>query len=117
MRPEERDPAYLLDIVLAARAAIDYLGLRDLSALEQDPVVLSAIEHQLIVLGEAARRVSDGTKQRHAEIPWSNAVGMRNILVHEYGRVDVGEVARTVREDLPGLTAQLEPLLPPEPNE
>jgi uncharacterized protein with HEPN domain len=117
MRPEERDPAYLLDIVLAARAAVDYLGARDRSALEQDPLVLSAIEHQLIVLGEAARRVSEATTRRHAEIPWSKAVGMRNILVHEYGRVDVGEVARTVREDLPALIAKLEPLLPPEPSE
>lgn len=42
---------------------------------------------------------------------------MRNILVHEYGRVDVGEVTRTVRDDLPGLIAKLEPLLPPEPSE
>lgn len=40
---------------------------------------------------------------------------MRNILVHEYGRVDVEEVWRTVRDDLPALVTALEALLPTAP--
>lgn len=116
MRPEDRDPAYMLDMLLAAREAIDYLGRRDRGDLQNDRLVLSAIAHQLIVLGEAARRVSSSAKRAHPQVPWGSAVGMRNILVHEYGQVDVGEIVRTVRHDLPALIDSLESLLPPEPS-
>jgi uncharacterized protein with HEPN domain len=117
MRPEERDPALLLDMVLAARDALEFLGGRGPGQLEADRLVLSAVEHQLIVLGEAAARVSGALKAERPDIPWAKIVGMRNILVHEYGRVDVGEIARTVHEDLPDLLTALEPLLPTEPPE
>lgn len=115
MLPEDRDPAYLLDIVLAARQAIEFVGDRDAEALAQDDLVRSATEHCLIVIGEASRRVSSAFRERHPEIALAKASGMRNILVHEYGRVDVLEVWRTVRDDLPSLIGALELLLPSEP--
>lgn len=92
MQPEERDPAHLLDIVLAARQAIAFVGDRD-----------------------AARRVSSTFREGHPEVALAKATGMRNILVHEYGPVDVAEVWRTVRDDLRSLIAALEALLPPRP--
>jgi len=115
MRPEDKDPGCLLDIVLAARKAVEYLGDRDAVALEADELVLSAIEHNLIIIGEAARKVSPAFHEQHPEIGLGKAIGMRNILVHEYGRVDVDEVWRTVQEDLPALVVVLESLLPPKP--
>jgi len=36
MRPDDRDLAYVLDIVMAARRAIEYLGERERGALEAD---------------------------------------------------------------------------------
>jgi uncharacterized protein with HEPN domain len=115
MLPEGRDPAHLLDMLLAARQAITFLGARDKAALEADALVLSAVEHQLIVLGEAARRVSADFKERHPEVVWSRPVGMRNVLVHDYGSIEVGEVVQTVRVDLPALVRQLTLLVPREP--
>jgi uncharacterized protein with HEPN domain len=96
MRPEERGSAYLLNIVLATPSAIDYLGDRSTHNLEQDQVIPSEIQYHLIVLGEAARRVSEATKQEHPELAWGRAFGMRNVLVHECGRADVGEIIRGV---------------------
>ena len=83
--------------------------------LSADELVLSAIEHHLIVIGEAARRISPAFHEQHPEVALGKAIGMRNILVHEYGRVDVEEVWRTVRDDLPALVTALESLLPPAP--
>ena len=53
--------------------------------------------------------------EEHPETGLGKAAGIRNILVHEYGRVDVGEVWRTVHDELPALIALLESLLPLEP--
>jgi uncharacterized protein with HEPN domain len=38
-----------------------------------------------------------------SSIPWSDIAGMRDLLTHEYFRVDAAIVARTVRRDLPAL--------------
>ena len=91
------------------------MGQRDAATLAADELVLSAIEHNLIVIGEAARRISPAFQEQHPEIALGKATGMRNILVHEYGRVDVEEVWRTVRDDLPALFTALESLLPSAP--
>lgn len=56
-------------------------------------------------LGEATKRLPDAVKARHARIDWRGIAGMRDILVHEYFRVDLTIVWRTLRQDLPPLRA------------
>jgi len=68
----------------------------------------------LEIIGEAARRVSQETRDAHAEIPWEQMIGMRNRLIHEYFRVNLATVWETVQNDLPSLIALVEPLVPPE---
>ena len=46
---------------------------------------------QLEILGEAARKVSQETKNVHPEIPWPEMIGLRNRLIHEYSRVNLTE--------------------------
>ena len=73
--------------------------------------ILKAVE----IIGEAASRISEETKAKHPGIPWSEIIGMRNRLVHGYFAVRLDRVWRTVQDDLPPLIAQLEALVPPEP--
>lgn len=103
-----RDDATVLDILAAARAAIEFLG--DLSAddLLRDAKTQSAILHQLLVIGEASKRVSAEFRARHSDVPWRAMAGMRDKLVHEYDDVDLDEVWNTVVRDLPNLVAALE---------
>jgi len=42
----------------------------------------------LEIIGEAAGRVSDETRQAISQIPWSQIVGLRNRLIHGYDEVD-----------------------------
>lgn len=66
------------------------------------------------LIGEAARRVSAGFREKHAQVPWREMIGLRNILAHEYGRIDHARLHATAVKDLPQLIAALEKLLPPE---
>jgi uncharacterized protein with HEPN domain len=68
----------------------------------------------LEIIGEAARLVSQETRDTHPEIPWEQMIGMRNRLIHEYFRVNLTTVWETIQNDLPPLIAQIEPLVPPE---
>jgi uncharacterized protein with HEPN domain len=119
MRPEERDPAHLWDMIEAVRAIVDFtkdLTLEEfLAAGRGGEITRLAVERELEILGEAARRVSSRFRDAHAEIPWKEAVGLRNVISHEYDKVDYTEIYGIVRERIPELIALLEPLVPPPP--
>jgi uncharacterized protein with HEPN domain len=109
-----RDTAWVLDMLLASRKAVEYArGLSEeqfqASSLHQD-----AILRQLTIVGEAAKRVSTEFRASHSEVSWRQVAGFRDVVGHEYSRVDVQEVRRIVQEDLPTLVTLLEPLVPPE---
>lgn len=80
---------------------------------QRNEIVQLAVERQLEVIGEAARRVSDEFKRAHPEIPWQPIIGQRNVIAHEYGEISHVRIWRVVVQDLPGLIAALEPLVPP----
>lgn len=113
MRPEDRDPAYLWDMLQAAREVESMLDDYDLPAFLADRVVLRAIERSLEIIGEAARCVSSSYQDDHPEIPWREIIGQRNILAHEYGQIDHELLYKTANEDIPRLISIIEKLLPP----
>ena len=69
--------------------------------------------YQLLVLGEAVKRLSPEFRERHPDIPWVLIADMRDNLIHEYDSVDLEEVWSTAGRDVPRLQALLAPLLPP----
>jgi uncharacterized protein with HEPN domain len=69
------------------------------------------VVHHLQIIGEAARAISPGLRVAHPEIPWTNVIAMRNLLVHEYFGVDIEEVWSTAVNDLPLLRPEVEAML------
>ena len=65
------------------------------------------VELNMLHLGEVAARISDDVKEAHPEIPWHEMVGMRNILVHEYFRVNPIVLFETVTTQFSELERQL----------
>ena len=110
----ERDEAYLLDILIAARKALQFLEGMTWQEFAQSELHQNAVIRPLEIIGEAARRVSQETRDAHSEIPWEQMIGMRHRLIHEYFRVNLATVWETVQNDLPPLIAHIEPLVPPE---
>ena len=119
MHLEERDPAYLWDMLDAARAIVDFtrdLTLDEFLAAGRDKEITRlAVERKLEVLGEAARRVSPRFRYEHPEIPWQQIIGVRNVISHEYDKVNYTLIFRIARDQILALIALLEPLIPPLP--
>jgi uncharacterized protein with HEPN domain len=111
-----RDDAIILDILKAARLVVAFKDNLDQSAFQYDLKTQSAILHQLLVLGEAVKRLSEGFRSHHAHIPWKMIAGMRDKLIHGYDAVDLDEVWKTVSADIPHLITLLEPLEPQRRN-
>lgn len=108
MRPEERDAAYVWDMLGAARLARELLEGVTREAYLGDRMRQLALERALELLGEAARRVSDVFRAAHPEVGWRSLIGQRNVLAHEYGAIDQERLFRTGKESVPGLIAVLE---------
>ena len=110
-----RDDAWLLDMLLAARRAVRFAAPLTFSEFENGDLHQLAILKAVEIIGEAASRISEETKAEHPDIPWAEIIGLRNRLVHAYFAIQLDIVWQTVQDDLPPLIAQLEPLVPPEP--
>ena len=106
-----RDDAYLLDMLLAARKARQFVEGITQAEFAASELHQNAVIRPLEIIGEAAARVSPEARAAHPEIPWDLMVGMRNRLIHEYFRVDLLVVWETLQQDLPDLIALLEPLI------
>lgn len=107
-----RTESVLLDIARAARLAAEFAQGMSKEAFLADLKTQSAVLHQLMILGEAVKRLPMEFRAQHAEISWSLIAGMRDHLIHGYDEVDLDEVWKTTSSDVPALLAQIRPLLP-----
>jgi uncharacterized protein with HEPN domain len=111
MQPEERDAAYLWDMLEASRDILEFTRGVSLGDYSSNKMLQMAVERGFQVLGEAARRVTDSFKAAHPEIPWSSIVGHRNVIVHDYADLSPKRIWEVVADDLPGLVQSLERLI------
>jgi uncharacterized protein with HEPN domain len=65
-----RDEGNLLDILKAARLAIEFKGQTDKDEFLADLKTQSAVLHQLLIIGEAVKRLSPEFRGAHPEVPW-----------------------------------------------
>ena len=68
-----------------------------------DPRTNDAVLYNLVVIGEAAGQISDETRGAAPEIAWSKVVGLRNLIAHEYFRVDIEIIESIVAEQFDDL--------------
>ena len=110
-----RDLVYVGHMLDMARKAVIKTAGLSRHTYDADENLRLALIHLIQIIGEAGRQVSREFSDRHPEIPWADIIGMRHKVVHDYLGVDEDIVWQVVTEDLPGLVALLEPLVPPIP--
>ncbi len=71
MQTDNRDAAYLWDMLYAARAVKGFVSSRKYNDYEKDRMLRSAVESNIEIIGEAANRISDAFQKAHPEIPWN----------------------------------------------
>jgi uncharacterized protein with HEPN domain len=117
MRPDERDPGYVWDMLDAARSIRDFTRGVTQDQYLKDRKVQLAVERALEIIGEAARLVSTEFKKLHPDIPWQQIIGQRNVIAHDYGEIKQDRIWKVATDRIPDLVGQLERLLPPAPRE
>ncbi len=117
MRAEQRDAAYLWDMLEAARMIVRMTTGVSQDGYRTDEKLRLAVERGVSLIGEAARRVSESFRKEHPEVPWRKIIAQRNVVIHEYGEIDHERLWIVAIQEIPLLIEQLAPLIPPLPGE
>jgi len=108
LTPTNDDRSRIEHMLNAARDARSVLGSLTPEALSQDMIRTRALVNCFTEIGEAAARMTPVARDLVGTLPWRQIVGMRNIVVHVYWGIDLAQLAKTTRDDLPGLIAALD---------
>jgi uncharacterized protein with HEPN domain len=84
---------------------------------EKNRMMQLAVEREVEIIGEAARKVSSAFKEAHPGIAWAGIVAQRHVLAHDYGTIRVDRMWALATHHIPVLIGQLEPLVPAPPPE
>src|SRR4051812_47057089 len=96
MAVENDDFAWLEDMVIAGETIMRYAAGKSRGDLDSNEMLRDAIERQLEIFGEAARRLSAGLTDSYTQIPWHKIRATRHILAHDYDEIDYDIVWRIV---------------------
>lgn len=95
----------------AALEALSFIEGKSREELDTNRQLTLSLIKEIEIIGEAASRVSEPTRKKYKDIPWSAIVGIRKRLIHGYFNVDEEIVWNTVKEELPRLIKKLEDAL------
>lgn len=97
------------DAIAAIHRHLEQAG--ETTAAEEDPLLNDALLFQFVVIGEAVKHLSTETRESAPEIPWIDIAGLRDLIAHEYFRIDIHRVLEIVERDLPPLDQAINGLL------
>lgn len=102
-----RDEAFIEHIAEAIERIEKYTKDINYNKFEEDEIRQDAVIRQMEILGEAAKRVSEELKKKYTDVPWQDAAGMRDKLIHGYFGVDTEIVWNTLQKDIPPLKQKI----------
>jgi len=101
----------------AAKLIAEFMRGVRFHQFENNKMLLSAVERQLLIIGEAAVHVSPQYRNKHPEIAWKYFIELRNVIAHEYGEALMGRLWLAAADKVPELLAAIPNLLPEEDSE
>lgn len=97
------------DAIAAIRQHLAQAG--ETAAAKEDPLLHDALLFQFVVVGEAVKNLTHETRESTPDIPWTDIAGLRDLIAHEYFRIDIHRVLEIVERDLPPLEKAIDHML------
>jgi uncharacterized protein with HEPN domain len=82
--------------------AIQRFG-EDYSVFTRDSVYKNATALCVLQIGELTTRLTDDFKQTYTGMPWTQIKALRNVVAHNYGKIDDESLWETITSDIPKL--------------
>jgi uncharacterized protein with HEPN domain len=100
-RDEQERVRDIQDAIAAIREHLAKAG--EAPAAKKDSLLHDALLFQFVVIGEAVKHLEPETREAAPEIPWADIAGLRDLIAHEYFRIDIDRLLEIVERDLPPL--------------
>ncbi|HPG39669.1 MAG TPA: DUF86 domain-containing protein [bacterium] len=105
------DAVYLRHILDAIKRILEYLQNIDETEFKRNFLLQDGVIRQLEIIGEAAKQISQQTRNIYSNIPWKDMAGMRDKLIHDYFGLDLDQVWLTTQIDIPLLQEQIQQII------
>lgn len=108
-RDEQERLRDIQDAISAIRRHLEQAG--ETTAAKEDTLLHDALLFQFVVIGEAVKNLSPETRESAPQIPWTDIAGLRDLIAHEYFRIDIHRVLEIVKRDLAHLEQAINNLI------
>lgn len=102
---------YLQDIVECVDLIAGFIAGYDQAGFRANILVQFGVIRAMGIIGEAVKKLPPEFRENHPEIPWREMAQTRDVLIHDYLKVNPDTLWITITRDLPPLAAKLRPLL------
>ncbi len=106
----KNDMFFIKHMIKAIKNIEEYTLELTLEEFLKNKLVKDAVVRNLEVIGEATKKINDGFRNKHPEIPWKYMAAFRDRLIHHYFGIDYSLVWDVVKNKLPFVLADLKKL-------
>ncbi|HNF16303.1 MAG TPA: DUF86 domain-containing protein [Leptospiraceae bacterium] len=103
-----RDKASIEDIIHSSKLIMEFLNGVSFENYVKDIKLISAVERQLEIMGEAVKRLSKEIRNSFPDIEWKQIAGLRDMISHGYDVIDQKEIWNICNSSVPNLLPKVE---------
>ena len=104
---EKNNKYYVNKILNDLKFVIEHTKGKTQLELEQDAILVDSIMFRVIQIADNSSKLDNEFLTTNKNIPWKSIKGMRNMIVHDYGAMDLSIVYDTVTNSIPELYKML----------
>jgi len=101
---------YLDDILKAIKKIEKYTRGLTFQELKKKDLIIDGVARNLEIIGEAAKNIPVGIKEKYSNVEWRKISGLRDILAHEYFGIDLEVLWDVIKNKLPDLKRKISSL-------
>lgn len=102
---------YLEDILDSIHKIEEYIHDMTFISFEDNYHTQDAVMRRLEIIGEATSKLPHEYIESNPQVEWRKMKGLRNIIIHDYGSVDIKQIWAIITTDLPHTKIQIEHIL------
>ena len=111
---KREDIAFIEDIKEAIKRINSYISGMDYKEFLKDKKTQDAVVRNLEIIGEAAKNISQESKQKYPVMPWKDFARVRDKLIHFYHGVNYDIVWDIATNELPPVLKHIKKIIETE---
>jgi uncharacterized protein with HEPN domain len=116
-KPGRKYIFYFEDIIKAIEKIESYVSGMTFDDFSQNMMAVDAVIRNFEIIGEAVNKVPENLKDKYPNVEWREAIGFRNVLIHDYFEIDLEAVWDTIYKNIPDFKIHILQVLESEERE